>query len=287
MSKSRRLRELIGGDKIVVAPGAYDALSARIIEACGFEMIEATGAGISCVLGYPDVGLSTMTEVLWQLEHMAAVTNIPIVADADTGYGNAVNVYRTVQEFERAGVAGLHIEDQVFPKKCGLLAGKEMVSINEMAGKIKAAVDARRDDDFVVIARTDARDTGGLSDVVDRGNAFREAGADMVFVYGAHSVEELATIARQIHAPLMTHVSRGAKFEKITAHDLEALGYRIVIFALTPLEVAAKSLESFLEELLRSGTDEAYKTKMLDYSELYELVRFSDIMDIEARYVLS
>jgi 2-methylisocitrate lyase-like PEP mutase family enzyme len=287
MSKSQKLRDLIQDDEIIVAPGAYDALSARLIESCGFPVIEATGAGIACALGYPDVGLLTMTEVLWQVERMAAVTSVPVIADADTGYGNAVNVHRTLREFERAGVAGLHIEDQVFPKKCGLLAGKEVVSIGEMVGKIKAAADARNDDDFVIIARTDARESRGLKEVIERGNAFHEAGADMVFVYGAHSFEELQIIAKEIHAPLMTHISKGAKFSSTRVHDLQQMGYRLVIFALAPLEVAAKSVQGFLQQLRQTGTDESYLSQMMSPDELYGLVGLPEVMGVERRYVVS
>lgn len=287
ISKSQQLRKLMQGDEIIVAPGAYDALSARIVETCGFRVIEASGASISCALGYPDVGLLTMTEVLWQVERMAAVTSVPLIADADTGYGNAVNVYRTVREFERAGAAGLHLEDQVFPKKCGLLANKEVVSIDEMGGKIKAAVDARNDDDFVIIARTDARETKGLKEAIERGNAFREAGADMVLVYGAHSAEELRIIAEEIRAPLMTHVSKGARFSSSSVHDLESMGYRLVIFALASLEVAAKSLQGFLHVLRQTGTDESYLPQMMSHEELYGLVDLPEVMNLERRYVVS
>jgi len=287
MNKCRRLRQLIEGDRIVVVPGAYDALSARMVELCGFEAIEATGAGMSCVLGYPDVGLVTMTEVVGQLQRMAAVTSIPIIADADTGYGNAVNVYRTVREFEGAGVAGLHLEDQVFPKKCGLMSGKLVVSIGEMVGKIKAAVDARRSEDFVVIARTDARETRGLAEVIDRGNAFREAGADMVLVYGLESEDELRATARDIHAPLMTHVSIGAKFASRNAAELEQMGFRVVIYALSPLEAAAKALNSYLEQLRREGSDEPYRSRMMNYHELYEKVGLSEMLELDRRYVRS
>lgn len=284
MSKSRQLRNLIEGEKILIAPGAYDALSARLIEAAGFPIVHATGAGISCALGYPDVGLLTMTEVLWQVERMVAATTIPLIADADTGYGNAVNAYRTVKEFERRGVAGLHIEDQIFPKKCGLLAGKEVVSIDEMVGKIKAAVDARTDEDFVIIARTDARDSRGLAEVIERGNAFRDAGADMIFVYGAHSVEELERIAREIDAPLMTHISRGARFSTITADDLQRIGYRLVIFALAPLEIAANAVKLFLEHLRRTGTEGRFVSEMMSYDELYGLVGLAEVTALEKRY---
>jgi len=225
-----------------------------------------------------------MTEVLWQVERMVAATAIPLIADADTGYGNVVNVHRTVKEFERRGVAGLHIEDQVFPKKCGLLAGKEVVSIDEMVGKIKAAVDARTDQDFVIIARTDARDSRGLEEVIERGNAFRDAGADMIFVYGAHSVEELERIAREIDGPLMTHISRGAKFSNITADDLQRIGYRLVIFALAPLEIAANAVKMFLEHLRRTGTEGYFVSEMMSYDQLYGLVGLAEVTALEKRY---
>ena len=282
--KRRRLRALIDASDIVVAPGAYDAVSAAAIERAGFPVVHATGAGISCSLGYPDIGLLGMREVADQVQRMVDVTSVPLIADVDTGYGNQLNVIRTIREFERIGVAGLHIEDQVSPKKCGLLAGREVVPIAEMTAKIRAALDARTDDELVVIARTDARDSLGLQAVIERGQAYHEAGADMVFVYGARSPGELQQIAEQVPGPLMTHISRGASFSNVSHDDLRALGYKLVIHALSPLEVAVQAVTSYLAGLKESGADRPYEEMMMSYQDLYGLVGLPRWLAAESRY---
>lgn len=282
--KRRRLRALLEGNDIVVAPGAYDAASAAAIQRAGFPVVHATGAGISCSLGFPDIGLLGMREVADQVQRMVEVTTIPLVADVDTGYGNQLNTIRTIREFERIGVAGLHIEDQVFPKKCGLLDGREVISIQDMTSKLRAAIEARTDENLVIIARTDSRDSLGLEAVIERGQAYREAGADMVFVYGAKSPDELEQIAKQVPGPLMTHISRGASFSDVTRDDLRALGYKLVIHALTPLEVAMQAISDYLASLQESGSDQPYQEKMMSYQDLYGLVGLPQWLAAEHRY---
>src|SRR6266852_3658860 len=198
MRTTTRLRELLAGPDLIVAPGAYDALSARLIAQTGFPAVYMTGFGTAAsVLGQPDVGLLTMSEMVSRAAALAAVVgDLPLIADADTGYGNPINVRRTIREYERAGVAGLHIEDQVWPKKCGHMEGKQVIPMDEMVQKIRAAIDARQDPDFVIIARTDANAVHGLEDAIQRGQAYREAGADVIFIEAPRSIEELRTIAQ-------------------------------------------------------------------------------------------
>lgn len=282
--KRKRLRELLEGENIIVAPGAYDAVSAAAIARAGFSVVHATGAGISCSLGYPDIGLLGMKEVADHIQRMVEITSVPLIADVDTGYGNQLNAIRTIQEFERIGVAGLHIEDQVFPKKCGLLSGREVVPVNEIIAKLKAALDARSDRNMVIIARTDARDALGLEAVIERGQAFHEIGADMVFVYGARSPEELQRIADEVPGPLMTHVSRGASFSEITHSDLSRLGYKLVIHALSPLEVAMQAVSEYLKALHLEGAENSYEEKMMTYQDLYGLVNLSEWLEAEQMY---
>src|SRR5947207_8862686 len=197
MRTTTRLRELLAGPELIVAPGAYDALSARLIVQAGFSVVYMTGFGTAAsVLGQPDVGLLTMSEMVGRVAALAAVAgDVPLIADADTGYGNPISVRRTIQEYERTGVAALHIEDQVWPKKCGHMEGKQVIPMEEMVQKVRAAVDARRNPDFVIIARTDANAVNGLEDAMRRARAYRDAGADVLFIEAPRSVEELRTIA--------------------------------------------------------------------------------------------
>ena len=196
MRTTTRLRVLLAGPDVLVAPGAYDALSARLIAQAGFQAVYMTGFGTAAsVLGQPDVGLLTMSEMVSRASALAAVTgDLPLIADADTGYGNPVNVRRTIREYEQAGVAGLHVEDQVWPKKCGHMEGKQVIPMEEMVQKVRAAVDARQDPDFVIIARTDANAVNGLEDALERGRAYREAGADVIFIEAPRSIAELKAI---------------------------------------------------------------------------------------------
>jgi 2-methylisocitrate lyase-like PEP mutase family enzyme len=282
--KRKRLRELLASKDVLVAPGAYDAASAAAIAHSGFPVVHATGAGISCSLGYPDLGLLGMREVADHIQRMVDVTSVPLIADVDTGYGNQLNTIRAIREFERIGVAGLHIEDQVFPKKCGLLSGREVVPLEDMVAKLRAALDTRIDENMVIIARTDARDALGLEAVIERGQAFHQAGADMIFVYGAHSPEELRKIADEVPGPLMTHVSRGASFSDISHADLGGLGYKLVIHALSPLEVAMQAVSAYLSALREAGSEESYQEKMMTYQDLYGLVKLPEWLEAERLY---
>jgi carboxyvinyl-carboxyphosphonate phosphorylmutase len=241
---------------IIVAPGAYDGFSARLIEAAGFPAVYMTGAGTAAShLGQPDLGLTTLTEMASHAGHLAGCIALPLIADADTGYGNALNVVRTVREYERAGVAGLHLEDQVAPKKCGHIAGKQVIPAREFADKIRAAVEYRTDPDFVVIARTDARAVTGLDDAIERGNLYRDAGADVIFVEAPQSEEEIDRVAREVKAPLLANMVPGGRTPALTAAALERLGFKIVIFPAACMAPAVAAIERSLARLKERGTD--------------------------------
>lgn len=279
--KTTQFRRLLAGGEVVLAPGAFDALSARIIEQAGFPAISATGAGMSVSMGYPDVGLVTMTEVIGRVKSIADVTKVPLLADADTGYGNIINVMRTVREFETAGVAGIHIEDQITPKKCGQLAGKELIPIPEMVQKVKAALAARSDPDFVIVARTDARSVYNLEEAIRRACAFVEAGADAILIYGPESVDELAQIAKHVKAPLIGHISRGGKMSGVSAATFQELGFRMVIFPLQAILAATAAMTALMKELRANPSDRVFADKMDVPKEIYRLVGLDKIEEIE------
>jgi carboxyvinyl-carboxyphosphonate phosphorylmutase len=241
---------------IIVAPGAYDGFSARLIEAAGFPAVYMTGAGTAAsALGQPDLGLATLTEMATHASHLASCVSLPLIADADTGYGNPLNVVRTVREYERAGVAGLHLEDQVAPKKCGHIAGKQVIPAKEFADKIRAACEYRTDPDFVVIARTDARAVTSLDDAIDRGNLYREAGADIVFVEAPQTEEEIRRVAREVKAPLLANMVQAGRTPPMKTPELARLGFKIVIFPAVCMAAAVPAIERALAMLKEQGTD--------------------------------
>lgn len=225
----KSLRALLADAALVAAPGAYDGITARMVEQAGFTAAYMTGAGVSASRGFPDFGLLTLTEMAQAAGIVAQSVSIPVIADADTGYGNELNVTRTVREYERAGIAGLHIEDQVAPKRCGHLDGKELVSREEFVAKIRAAVAARRNPDFVIIARTDARAVIGLDEAILRANAALHAGADMAFVEAAQSMEELALIPQRVNGPCLLNIVRGGKTPDLSLDTAQQMGYRLAI----------------------------------------------------------
>jgi 2-methylisocitrate lyase-like PEP mutase family enzyme len=229
MNQARRFRELLQRDGMVVAPGAFECITAKLVQQAGFEVVYMTGAGTAATFGYPDFGLLTMSEMVGNARRITATIDLPIVADADTGYGNELNVFRTVREYEAAGVAAIHIEDQGFPKKCGHLDDKEIISREDWLAKIRAAAVARRDPDFVIIARTDARAVAGLDEAVERANAALEAGADMAFVEAPQTLEEVAAVPRQIHGPCLLNVVYGGKTPDLDLREAEAMGYKLAI----------------------------------------------------------
>jgi 2,3-dimethylmalate lyase len=270
MSDQRRirLRELLAGERIVVAPGAYDALSARLIEQAGFDVVYMTGSGAAnSLLGQPDLGLTTMTEMASQAARICAATTLPVVADADTGYGGPLNVRRTVQEYERAGVAGLHIEDQVFPKRCGHFEGKQVIPVDEMVGKIRAALAARTDPNLVIIARSDAAAVEGLDAAVRRGEAYQDAGADALFIEAPRSVEDLRTIGRSFRVPLVANMVEGGATPLQPAAELDAMGFRLVLYAGALLRTAAFAMQQTLEYLHTTGSTIGMEDRLITFDE--------------------
>jgi 2-methylisocitrate lyase-like PEP mutase family enzyme len=249
MNQAARFRELMRRDGMVVAPGAYDCITARLIERAGFETVYMTGAGTAARYGYPDFGLVTMSEMVMNAGQIASVVDLPVIADADTGYGNELNVVRTVREYEKAGVAGIHIEDQGFPKKCGHLDDKEIVPREDWLAKIRAAVSARRDPDFAIIARTDARAVAGFDEAVARGNAALSAGADMVFLEAPQSLEEVAAVPRLVKGPCLLNVVRAGKTPEVEFGDAERMGYKLAIVPGLLIKSVVGICEQVLAEL--------------------------------------
>lgn len=245
----RRLRELMHKDGMVVAPGAYDGITANFIKAAGYDVMYMTGSGTSASLGYPDYGLATMTEMVANASRIVGATGLPLIADADTGYGNELNVTRTVREYERHGVAAIHLEDQAFPKKCGHLDDKEVISKEEYFAKLRAAAAARRTEDFVIIARTDARAVNGWDDAIARANGALENGADVVFFEAAQSVEEVAKIPQLVKGPCLLNVVHKGKTPKIELKDAEAMGYKIAILPSILLRHIFGACEDMLRQL--------------------------------------
>jgi 2,3-dimethylmalate lyase len=287
MRVTTRLRELLAGPDLLVAPGAYDALSARLIAQAGFSAVYMTGFGTSAsVLGQPDVGLLTMGEMLSRAAALAAVTgDLPLIADADTGYGNPINVRRTIREYERAGVAGLHIEDQVWPKKCGHMEGKQVIPMDEMVQKIRAAVDARQDPDFVIIARTDANAVYGLEDALLRGQAYREAGADVIFIEAPRSTTELQTIKQTFpDVPLLFNWAESGKTPLLSLDEIHTLGYKLVIFPVSMLFAATHAMLELLELLKRGETPSSFAERMVTFSQFTQQIGLPEIQELERRY---
>lgn len=254
MTQSRRdLRKAIASGPIVVAPGAYDCVTARLIAKAGFPCVYMTGAGTSAALGFPDYGLLTLTEMAATAGRIARSVSLPVIADADTGYGGALNVFRTVREFEREGVAGIHLEDQIHPKRCGHMEGKEIVSRDSFASRICAAVEARTDADLVIIARTDAIAVEGFASAIERANAAISAGADMAFVEAPRSLEELARIPRAVKGPCLLNLVDGGKTPLVEFAEAERLGYRLILIPWAMMRAATTAGASMLEEIKRGG----------------------------------
>jgi len=250
---SNGLRELLARGEMIVAPGAYDGLTARLVEQAGFHAVYMTGAGTSAARGYPDYGLLTMTEMVEAAGVLARTVNIPVIADADTGYGNELNVTRTVREYEMRGVAGIHIEDQVFPKRCGHLDGKEVIPVDDFIAKIRAAVAARRNDSFCIIARTDARAVTTFEAAIDRANQAAAAGADMIFVEATQSIHEFSMVPKLVNGPCLINIVKGGKTPDITIADAAAAGYKLAILPSLLSVAVIESCEAALAELLQTG----------------------------------
>ena len=253
MKPTERLRQLLGQPDMIVAPGAYDGITARLIEQAGFSAVYMTGAGTSLARGFPDFGLLSMSEMVENAAVIARTVEIPVIADADTGYGNELNVTRTVREYEARGVAGIHIEDQASPKRCGHLDGKEIIPQAEFVSKIKAAVAARRDADFLIIARTDARAVAGFDEAVARANAALAAGAGMAFVEAVQTAEELALVPRRVKGPCLLNVVPGGKTPPVMLPEAQALGYRLAVLPGLLLGAVMRAADQALRAVKESG----------------------------------
>jgi 2-methylisocitrate lyase-like PEP mutase family enzyme len=286
VSPARRLRELLAGPEPVLAPGAYDALSARLVEQAGFPAVYMTGFGAAAsVLGRPDVGLVSGTEMADHARRLARAVGIPLIADADTGYGNPLNVIRTVQEYAAAGVAALHLEDQVAPKKCGHMTGKQVVPPDEMVQKIRAAVAARGAGDLVIIARTDARAVEGLEAALERARRYHDAGADVLFVEAPESEGEIERIARTFEGvPLLFNWVESGRTPPVPLSQLRAYGFKLVIFPVTTLFAATFAVRAALERLKADGTPVALADRQVSFPEFLDLIGLDEIRTLEARF---
>lgn len=284
MRASRRLRELLRAGDVVVAPGVWDGLSARLVARAGFPAAYATGGGIARSMGYPDLGLLSLSEITARLGNIVEHAGVPVIADADTGYGNALNAQRAVREFERAGVAALHLEDQTFPKRCGHYDDKSVVPTAEMAQKLRAARDAMTDSDIVLIARTDALAVEGLDAAVERAQAYAAAGADVIFIEAPVSVEQIEAIARRVPQPKLINMFQGGKTPLVPVPRLKALGYQIVIIPSDLQRAAIRAMDDVLAAISRDGSSVALAERMASFTEREAVVDTAAYLARDAKY---
>ena len=284
---TKRLRDLLARPKLLMAPGAADALTARLIANHGFEAIYMTGAGTSAVrLGMPDVGLLTMSEMVDNAQRIAEASQLPLIADADTGYGGPVNVQRTVRAYERAGAAAIHIEDQQWPKRCGHLAGKSLIPAAEMASKLRAGLDARHDEDFVLIARTDALAVEGFERAMERCHTYEEAGADMIFLEAPSRMEHLAAIPKAFKKPALYNMASSGKTPFLSADELQNLGFKLVIYPNFALLSAITAISKTLAELKSKGSVAGLVKDIASFQDFFNLVGMKEVQEAEAKYAV-
>jgi methylisocitrate lyase len=282
-SPGKRLRDAWAAGPVAV-PGAFNALTAKVVERLGFRAVYLSGGALSAASGVPDVGLLTLTEFADEARRLAAATKLPLLCDADTGFGEALNVERTVQVLEGAGAAGIHLEDQQFPKRCGHLSGKSLVEPDVMAAKVRAAVAARRDPDFVIIARTDARGVTDLDDAVRRANLYRDAGADAIFPEALRSPDEFARFAAAVPGPLLANMTEFGQGPLLTVNELGQMGYSMVLYPLTAFRVAMKAAEDALRTLRDAGHQRDAVPRMLTRAELYDLLGYTGYEERDRAY---
>lgn len=284
--QTKKLRKMLKEPGIIRAPGAFDAWSAKLIQMSGFPAVYMTGYGLSAsVLGAPDIGLMSMTEMAAHAKNIASAIDVPLIADADTGYGGVLNVIRTVQEYESGGVAAIQLEDQVIPKRCGHMEGKELVPKKEMVSKVKAAVYARRSEDFVIIARTDARAVNGFDDAVERALAYAEAGADIIFFEAPQSLEEMNKVCASIKAPLLVNMVEAGKTPFLTAAELEKIGYKLVIYPVSTLYAATRSMIDLLQCLKDKDNTLDFLDRMVAFKDFYEMVGVEKARSLEKSFL--
>jgi 2-methylisocitrate lyase-like PEP mutase family enzyme len=283
MSMTRRLRELLTVPGIIRSLGAHDVFTARLIEAAGLETVFIGGFGTSAsMLGLPDVGLLTLTEMAEAARRMAQRVNIPVVADGDTGHGDLHNVVRTVREFEGAGAAGILLEDQVTPKRCGHFEGKQVIPTEEMVLKLRAALQARRDRDFVIIARTDARAVEGIDGAIARANRYRAAGADVCFIEAPQSRQELERIPREVDAPLLVNMLTGGVTPILPVSELQKLGYKIVVCPIESLLVAGAAMRRLIEALMTDGRCDLPPGEMMTFAEVKKILGLDEVLGVRS-----
>jgi len=284
LKASTRLRTLLGAGDVIVAPGVWDGLSSRLVARAGFSAVYATGGGIARSMGYPDLGLLSLSEIVDRLANIVEHAGVPVIADADTGYGNALNTQRAVREFERAGVAALHLEDQTFPKRCGHYDDKSVISASEMAQKLRAARDATGDADLVLIARTDALAIEGLDAAIARAHVYAAAGADVIFVEAPVSIEQIETIAHRVPQPKLINMFQGGKTPLVPVARLKTLGYQIVIIPSDMQRAAIRAMDDVLAALARDGSSAALADRMVTFKEREDIVDTAGWLARAAKY---
>jgi 2,3-dimethylmalate lyase len=279
MRATTKLRQMLQEPGIIAAPGAYDCLTAKIIQQAGFPAVYMTGAGTSVArLGYPDLALATASEMIANAAEIAAAVNVPVIADADTGYGGVLNIQRTIRQYERAGVAAVHVEDQEFPKRCGHLDNKRVVPVSDMTQKIRAAVDARTDEDFVIIVRTDALAVTGWDDTIRRCEEYVMAGADALFIEALQTPEEAQQVTQIFNLPLLYNFVETGKSPLIPTQELERLGFKLVIFPVSALLTVCNTVANLMRELKQHGTTSHLMNNMVSLGECFETVGLSEML---------
>lgn len=285
MNKAQRIRDFLKKEGLLLMPGVYDCLSARIASRTGFEVIFITGYSLSAtLLGEPDFGLLTQTEMLTAAQRICGTVENPVIVDADTGYGNAINVMRTVKELIHAGAAGMFLEDQVWPKRCGHMRGKQVIPLEEYLKKLAAAIQAREEGDLFIVARSDARQTLGLKDAIDRGIAFSEAGVDAVFIEAPESKEEMREIARHVPGPLVANMIERGVTPLMGPDELRELGFQLVVWPLGPLYASAKALQDVYSALRTRGTTQGILDCLISFNEFHDIVGLEEKYALDSKY---
>lgn len=285
MEKARLVRRFLSEQGQLVMPGVFDTLSAKIAARAGFEVVFITGYSLSAtLLGEPDFGLLTQTEVVNAAQRICSVVDTPVIVDADTGYGNAVNVVRTVQDLVRAGAAGMFLEDQVWPKRCGHMKGKQVIALDEQLKKLRAAIEAKKEHDFYIVARTDARQALGLSEAITRGIAFKQAGADAVFIEAPESKEEMKEISRHVPGPLVANMLERGVTPLMGPEELKGLGFDLIVWPLAPLYSVAKTLTEMYSTLRRDGSTVKILDRLMPFDEFNEIVGLEEKYSLDQRY---
>jgi carboxyvinyl-carboxyphosphonate phosphorylmutase len=284
---ARELRKILQEEKTLLVPGCYDAFSAKILKQAGFRVIYMSGSAVTASMtGMPDVGVLTMTEMVNQARNIVNAVDLPVICDADNGYGNPINVIRTVKEYERVGVGGIHIEDQVAPKKCGHFEGKQVISAEEMVKKIEAALYAREDKEFLIIARTDARTVVGFEEAIRRARVYAEAGADMIFVESPLSVDELRTISEKLHDIwLLVNMVEGGKTPVLPFEELEKMGFKIVLYPTSGIRAVAKTLQEVAGHLHADKYPQAFEDKLITFEGSNLITGLANVVELEKKFV--